>query len=68
MCEASVRINYIRDPFSILLCAQYYTIMLTIRHHSQIITRALLRLERTVNLFGGREGGRDGATEGRREG
>ena len=31
----------------------------------QRVTRALLRLERTMNLFGGREGGREG---GGREG
>ena len=30
-------------------------------------TRALLRLEKTMNLFGGREGGREGR-EGGREG
>ena len=42
-----------------------------------IVTRALLRLERTMNLFGGRggeggeggrEGGREGGGGGRREG
>ena len=37
--------------------------------HTQ--TRALLRLERTMNLFGGRggrEGGKEGGREGRKEG
>ena len=33
-----------------------------------IITRALLRLERTMNLIRGREGGRDGGRKGGRNG
>ena len=32
------------------------------------VNRALLRLERTMNLFGGREGAREGGSEGAREG
>ena len=38
---------------------------LLIARHSTESTRALLRLERTMNLFGGRgRGGREGGTEG----